>query len=65
MFLYLVELMRSFSPALLKRVQGLLSGYLLLRTGHRPGVLTNLQRKEMLEAKKTKDSWIVMVSQDF
>ena len=63
---YLEKLLKDFKKDILHQVQGLLAGYLILRTGHRPGVLTNMNYTELVRGvKKTKDTHVVMVSQDF
>ena len=63
---YLEKLYEHFNKKLLHQVQGLLAGYLTLRTGHRPGVLTNMKYTELLRgSKRTTDTHVVNVSQDF
>ena len=59
-----MHLGKNFCARSLKEVQGLLAAYIVLRTGHRPGVVTNLMVKELLARKKSKDIFLVRVSQD-
>ena len=60
-----MNLGRNWSSRGLKEVQGLLAAYIVLRTGHRPGVVTNLTVKELLAKKQSKGLFLIKVSQDF